>query len=829
MQPDRSSELRELIAQRILILDGAMGTMVQRRKLVEADYRGERFAAHGKDLKGNNDLLCLTRPDVIGGIHAAYLEAGADIIETNTFNATRVSQGEYGLAELAFELNVEAAKLARGIADKYSTPDKPRFVAGVLGPTSRTASLSPDVNDPGARNVTFDALVADYVEAARGLTEGGADILLVETVFDTLNAKAALFAIEKFFDEAGRRWPLMISGTITDASGRTLSGQTAEAFWNALRHARPLSFGLNCALGAKDLRQYVEELSRCATASSRPPQRRPAECLRRLRRNAADDGRRNRRLGGQGPDQYRRRLLRHLARLHPRHRRNPEGHAARHPAGREEAAPVRPRSLQHRRRQPVRERRRAHQRHRFEGLRPHDPRRPLRRCAGRRPQQVENGAQVVDINMDEAMLDSQAAMVRFLHLVGSEPDICKVPLMLDSSKWEVIEAGLKCIQGKGIVNSISMKEGEAKFLEQARLARRYGAAVIVMAFDEQGQADTYERKIGICKRAYDLLVKDGFPGRRHRLRPQHLRHRHRHPRARQLRRRFHRALAWIKANLPHARSSGGVSNVSFSFRGNDAMREAIHTVFLYHAVKAGLTMGIVNAGQLGVYDDLAPELREKVEDVVLNRKVAGGAMPASADRTGDAGQGRRPRNRWSIWPGASCRWTSASNTPWSRASPNSSWPTPRNAAPHCIAAGKPPLSVIEGPLMNGMNVVGDLFGAGKMFLPQVVKSARVMKQAVAHLIPWIEAEKKRTGSTSKGRIIMATVKGDVHDIGKNIVGVVLGCNGYDIIDLGVMVPADKILHAAKEHGAQAIGLSGLITPSLEEMSHIAGEMQRQGF
>ena len=835
MQPDRSSELRELIAQRILILDGAMGTMVQRRKLVEADYRGgdknSRFADSAKDLKGNNDLLCLTRPDVIGGIHEAYLQAGADIIETNTFNATRVSQGEYGLAELAFELNVEAARLARGIADKYSTPDKPRFVAGVLGPTSRTASLSPDVNDPGARNVTFDVLVADYVEAARGLTEGGADILLVETVFDTLNAKAALFAIEKFFDEAGRRWPLMISGTITDASGRTLSGQTAEAFWNALRHARPLSFGLNCALGAKDLRQYVEELSRICDCyiSTHPNAGLPNafggydETPQMMADEIGDwaaKGLINIAGGccGTSPDYIRaiaETLKNHKPRAIPRVEKKLRLSGL-------EAFNVGDDSLFVN----VGERTnvtgsKAFARMILEGR--YDDALAVAR------QQVENGAQVVDINMDEAMLDSQAAMVRFLHLVGSEPDICKVPLMLDSSKWEVIEAGLKCIQGKGIVNSISMKEGEAKFLAQARLARRYGAAEIVMAFDEQGQADTYQRKIGICKRAYDLLVTDGFPAEDIVFDPNIFAIATGIPEHDNYAVDFINALAWIKANLPHARSSGGVSNVSFSFRGNDAMREAIHTVFLYHAVKAGLTMGIVNAGQLGVYDDLAPELREKVEDVVLNRKVAGGANPGDAlielaTRVKGAAREQVVDLTWRELP-VDKRLEHAmvkGITEFVVADTEEC-----RAALH--AAGKPPLSVIEGPLMNGMNVVGDLFGAGKMFLPQVVKSARVMKQAVAHLIPWIEEEKKRTGSTSKGRIIMATVKGDVHDIGKNIVGVVLGCNGYDIIDLGVMVSADKILHAAKEHGAQAIGLSGLITPSLEEMSHIAGEMQRQGF
>ena len=840
MQADRSTELRALLAQRLLILDGAMGTMVQRHGLVEADYRGSRFATHGKDLKGNNDLLCLTRPDVIGGIHAEYLEAGADIIETNSFNATRVSQAEYGLAELAFELNVASARLARETADRFSTPDKPRFVAGVLGPTSRTASLSPDVNDPGARNITFDALVADYVEAARGLTTGGADILLVETIFDTLNAKAALFAIEKFFDEAGRRWPVMISGTITDASGRTLSGQTAEAFWNSLRHARPLSFGLNCALGAKELRQYVEELSKLCDCfiSAHPNAGLPNafggydETPRMLADEIAEWGKAgiiNIAGGccGTSPDHIRA-IAQALQELPPR--AIPQVDKKLRLAGLE-AFNIDDDSLFVN----VGERTnvtgsKAFARMILEGR--YDDALAVAR------QQVENGAQVVDINMDEAMLDGRGAMVRFLHLVGSEPDICKVPLMLDSSKWDVIEAGLKCIQGKGIVNSISMKEGEAKFLEQARLARRYGAAVIVMAFDEQGQADTYRRKIEICKRAYDVLVADGFPAEDIIFDPNIFAIATGIPEHDNYAVDFINALAWIKQNLPHARTSGGVSNVSFSFRGNDAMREAIHTVFLYHAVKAGLTMGIVNAGQLGVYDDLAPELREAVENVVLNRKVgAGSALPAGdaasrpsdvlielATRVKGAAKEQVVDLAWRQWP-VDKRLEHAmvkgiteyvvADTEECRAA--------------LAAAGKPPLSVIEGPLMGGMNVVGDLFGAGKMFLPQVVKSARVMKQAVAHLIPWIEEEKKRTGSTSKGRIVIATVKGDVHDIGKNIVGVVLGCNGYDIIDLGVMVSADKILHAAKEHGAQAIGLSGLITPSLEEMSHIASEMQRQGF
>jgi len=827
MQPDRSNQLRELLARRILILDGAMGTMVQKHGLVEADYRGDRFASHAKDLKGNNDLLCLTRPDVIGGIHAAYLEAGADILETNSFNATRVSQAEYGLADLAYELNVASARLAREAADKYSTPDKPRFVAGVLGPTSRTCSISPDVNDPGARNITFDALVADYMEAARGLTEGGADILLVETIFDTLNAKAALYAIEAFFDEAGRRWPVMISGTITDASGRTLSGQTAEAFWNSLRHARPLSFGLNCALGAKELRQYVEEIGRVADCcvSAHPnaglpnafggydetPQMLAAELAQWAR-----DGLLNIAGGccGTSPDHIRA-IAEALKDIPPRRPASPD--FALRLSGLEPCN-IGADSLFVN----VGERTnvtgsRAFAKMILEGR--------LDDALAVARQQVENGAQVIDINMDEAMLDSQAAMVRFANLIASEPDISRVPIMLDSSKWEVIEAGLKCVQGKGIVNSISMKEGEAKFLAQAREARRLGAAVIVMAFDEQGQADTYRRKIEICKRAYDLLVADGFPVEDIVFDPNVFAIATGIPEHDNYAVDFIEACRWIKQNLPHAHISGGISNVSFSFRGNEPVREAIHTVFLYHAIQAGLTMGIVNAGQLGVYDQLDPVLREKVEDVVLNRKVgAGDTLVEFATSVKGQAKEQVQDLAWREWPvekrleHAMVRGITeyvVADTEECRAA--------------LAAAGKPPLHVIEGPLMAGMNAVGDLFGAGKMFLPQVVKSARVMKQAVAHLVPYIEEEKLRTGAAAKGKIVLATVKGDVHDIGKNIVGVVLACNGYEIVDLGVMVAADKILHAAKEHGADAVGLSGLITPSLEEMGHVASEMQRQGF
>ena len=829
LQPDRTAQLQTLLAQRLLILDGAMGTMIQRHNLQEADYRGQRFAEHPHDLKGNNDLLVLTRPDVIGGIHRAYLEAGADILETCTFNSTAVSQADYQLDGIVRELNREGAALARRLCDEFSarTPDKPRFVAGVLGPTSRTCSLSPDVNDPGYRNVSFDQLVGDYLDAVRGLTEGGADILLVETVFDTLNAKAALFAIEQFFEESGRRWPVMISGTITDASGRTLSGQTAEAFWNSLRHVQPLSFGLNCALGAKELRQYVEELSRvCDSYVSAHPNaglpnafggydETPEELAAEIA-NWAAQGIVNIVGGccGTSPEHIRQ-IAQRVATLAPRV--PPQIAPALRLSGLE-AFNVTADSLYVN----VGERTnvtgsKAFARMILEGR--FDDALAVAR------QQVENGAQVIDINMDEAMLDSLAAMDKFLKLVASEPDISRVPIMLDSSKWSVIEAGLKCIQGKGIVNSISMKEGEAQFLAQARLARRYGAAVIVMAFDEQGQADTFARKTEICARAYELLTGIGFPAEDIIFDPNIFAIATGIPEHDNYAVDFIEAVRWIKQNLPHAHVSGGVSNVSFSFRGNDPVREAIHTVFLYHAIQAGMTMGIVNAGMLGVYDDLEPALRDKVEDVVLNRHPGAGEALVEFAQTVKEGRSKEsgPDLSWRELP-VEKRLEHAlikgiteyvvADTEEIRA--------------QLAAAGKPPLAVIEGPLMNGMNHVGDLFGAGKMFLPQVVKSARVMKQAVAHLVPFIEAEKARSGLGAKGKILMATVKGDVHDIGKNIVGVVLGCNGYDIIDLGVMVSCENILHAAREHKVDIIGLSGLITPSLEEMAHVAGEMERQG-
>jgi 5-methyltetrahydrofolate--homocysteine methyltransferase len=834
MQLDRTAELKARLEHDILVLDGAMGTMIQRRGLREADYRGTRFAAHPHDLKGNNDLLLLTRPDIIRAIHAEYLAAGADIIETNTFNSTSASQADYRLEAIVYELNVAGAQLARAVCDEFTAgnPAKPRFVAGVLGPTSRTASISPDVNDPGYRNTSFDELVDTYAEAIRGLCDGGADILLVETVFDTLNAKAALFAIERHFDEVGRRWPVMISGTITDASGRTLSGQTAEAFWNSLNHIRPLCFGLNCALGAADLRQYVEELSHLC------------ECFVSAHPNAGLPN------AFGGYDETPEQLAAEIGDWARKGFVNIVGgccgtspaHIAAIAAS---VAGVQPRVI------PERERKL-----RLSGLEPFNVGRDSlfvnvgerTNVTGSRAfarmilegrfddalavarQQVENGAQVIDINMDEAMLDSQAAMDRFLKLIASEPDISRVPIMLDSSKWEVIEAGLKCIQGKGIVNSISMKEGEAEFLRQARLARRYGAAVVVMAFDETGQADTYTRKTEICARAYRLLTEQAaFPPEDIIFDPNIFAIATGIEEHNNYAVDFIEACAWIRSHLPGAQISGGVSNVSFSFRGNDAVREAIHTVFLYHAVKAGLSMGIVNAGMLGVYDDLDPALRDKVEDVVLNRRPDAGEALVEFAQT--VKEGQVPRG-WHGRPRPRLAGSAGRRASDARAGQGNQRLRRRRYRGMSGDAGVCRQAAAVGdrrPLMNGMNVVGDLFGAGKMFLPQVVKSARVMKQAVAHLIPYIEAEKLRTGVSSKGRIVIATVKGDVHDIGKNIVGVVLGCNGYDVVDLGVMVACDKILHAAREHGAQAIGLSGLITPSLEEMSHVAAEMERLGF
>ena len=827
-RPARIQALHEALDQRILVLDGAMGTMIQRHGLTEAQYRGERFRDFARDLKGNNDLLSITRPEVIREIHSQYLEAGADILETNTFNSTAISQADYHLESLVEELNLAGARLAREVADSHSarTPGKPRWVAGVLGPMNRTLSLSPDVNDPGYRAVTFDQVKDSYKAAARALVEGGVDILMVETIFDTLNAKAALFAIDQLFEETGIRLPIMISGTITDASGRTLSGQTAEAFWNSMRHARPLSIGLNCALGARQLRPHVEELSRIADVyvSAHPNaglpnamaeyDELPEETAAHIR-EWAESGWLNITGGccGTTPDHIKA-IASLVSDCKPR---------------------IRPK---------------IEPRLRLSGLEPLNiGEDSLFVNVGERTnvtgskafarlilagdydealavarQQVENGAQVIDINMDEAMLDSAAAMTRFLQLVAAEPDISRVPIMIDSSKWTVIEAGLKCVQGKAIVNSISMKAGEEEFLQQARLARRYGAAVVVMAFDEKGQADTLARKTSICERCYRILAeKVGFPAEDIIFDAnifaiatgieEHNTYGHD----------FIEAVAWIHRHLPHAKTSGGVSNLSFSFRGNEPVREAMHTAFLYHATKAGLTMGIVNAGQLGVYEEIPKELLERVEDVILNRR------PDATERLVEFAESFKGRKK-----------DAAEELEWRKG-------TPQERLVHALVRGitqhivedteearlqfERPLQVIEGPLMDGMNVVGDLFGSGKMFLPQVVKSARVMKQAVAHLIPFIEEEKRRLGTAPKpkGKVVMATVKGDVHDIGKNIVGVVLQCNNFDVVDLGVMVSCETILETARKENADMVGLSGLITPSLEEMAHVAREMKRLGF
>ena len=822
----RLTALRNALQQRILILDGGMGTMIQSYKLEEADYRGERFADWPSDVKGNNDLLQLTQTDALSAIQKAYLDAGADIIETNTFNATRISQADYGMQALSYELNVAGARIARQVCDAKTaeTPDRPRFVAGVLGPTSRTCSISPDVNDPGYRNVTFDELVENYIESTRGLIEGGADLILIETIFDTLNAKAAIFAVQQVFEEDGIELPIMISGTITDASGRTLSGQTTEAFWNSVRHAKPISIGLNCALGAKDLRPYLEELSNKANTfvSAHPNAGLPnefGEYDETPEEMAAviDDFARAGFLNivggccGSTPAHIRA-IAETVAKYPPR--QIPEIAPACRLSGLEPFTIDRQSLFVN-----VGERTNITGSAKFARLIREENYTEALEVA---LQQVEAGAQVIDINMDEGMLDSKAAMVRFLNLIAGEPDISRVPIMIDSSKWDVIEAGLKCIQGKGIVNSISMKEGVEQFKQHARLCKRYGAAVIVMAFDEAGQADTEARKNEICKRSYDILVNEvGFP-------PEDIIfdanifavatgiEEHNNYAVD-----FINACAFIRDNLPYALSSGGVSNVSFSFRGNNPVREAIHSVFLYYAIRSGLTMGIVNAGQLEIYDEIPAELRDRVEDVILNRNPdATDALLAIAEQfKGDGATKEAENEEWRSWP-------VEKRLEHSLVKGITAWIVEDTELARQQA--KRPIEVIEGPLMAGMNVVGDLFGAGKMFLPQVVKSARVMKQAVAHLIPFIEEEKGDTPE-AKGKILMATVKGDVHDIGKNIVGVVLGCNGYDIVDLGVMVPAEKILQTAIDEKCDIIGLSGLITPSLDEMVHVAKEMQRRDF
>ena len=823
---NRTAQLQQALSERILILDGAMGTMIQRYQLQEADYRGIRFADWHKDIKGNNDLLVLTKPEVIREIHAQYMQAGADILETCTFNATTISMHDYDMQDLAYEINVEAAKLARSVADEYSTPDKPRFVAGVLGPTSRTCSISPDVNDPGFRNITFDELVVAYMQATRGLIEGGADIILIETIFDTLNAKAAVFAVKQVFDEDGIDLPIMISGTITDESGRTLTGQTTEAFYNSLAHADAIAFGLNCALGPDKLRQYVEEMSRvCATGvSAHPNAGLPNEMgeydltprdMANMIREWAEKGFLNIVGGccGSSPAHIKA-IAEAVAGIAPRQ------------------APEQPKEC------------------RLSGLEPFNiGKDSLFVNVGERTnvtgslkfkrlikegnytealqvalEQVEGGAQVIDVNMDEGLLDAEKEMTRFLNLIASEPDIARVPIMVDSSKWEVIEAGLKCIQGKGIVNSISMKEGEEKFIQQAKLVRRYGAAVIVMAFDEQGQADTQARKIEICSRAYKILTEQvGFPAEDIIFDPNIFAVATGIDEHNNYAVDFIEATRWIRKHLPHAHVSGGVSNVSFSFRGNNPVREAIHSVFLYHAIQAGMDMGIVNAAQMAVYDDIPSELRDAVEDVIQN-KDAGATERLLEIAPKYKGDGRAEDKKEDLeWRS----WAVEKRLEHALVKGIDAY-VDQDTEEARVKLGRP-LLVIEGPLMDGMNVVGDLFGAGKMFLPQVVKSARVMKKAVAYLDPYMQAEKAGAELQSNGKILMATVKGDVHDIGKNIVGVVLQCNSYEVVDLGVMVSAEKILQVARDENVDIIGLSGLITPSLDEMVHVAKEMQRQGF
>ncbi|GAB3117131.1 methionine synthase [Janibacter alkaliphilus] len=832
LRPDATDRLTELLRERVLVLDGAMGTMIQQHGLSEADYRGERFSDWGQDVQGNNDLLVLTQPEIITDIHRAYLDAGADLVETNTFNAQRISMADYGMEELAYELNLEAARLARRAADEATeaTPDKPRFVVGTLGPTNRTASISPDVNDPGKRNITFTELVDAYLEAARGLVEGGSDVLLAETIFDTLNAKAAIFALETLFAEHGRRWPVIISGTITDASGRTLTGQTTEAFWNSVRHVQPLAIGLNCALGADEMRPYLAELGRVADTfvSSYPNAGLPnafgeydqsPETMGEVVGEFAEAGLVNILGGccGTTPEHIAE-IAKGAAAATPRVPATPE--PALRLSGLEPFNITEDSLFVN-----VGERTNVTGSARFRKLIEAGDY-PTALAVAR--QQVENGAQVIDINMDEGMLDGVEAMSTFVNLVSSEPDISRVPLMIDSSKWEVIEAGLQRAQGRCIVNSISMKEGVEPFVEQARLCRRYGAAVVVMGFDEQGQADNLERRKEITARAYRILTEDvGMPPEDIIFDPnifavatgieEHAAYGTD----------FIEATRWIKENLPGALISGGVSNVSFSFRGNNPVREAIHAVFLYHAGQAGMDMGIVNAGALVPYDSVDPELRERIEDVILNRREDSTErlLEIAEEHRGTGEQAEAATEEWRDLPLRE-RITHA---------------LVKGIDEHVVddtealrqeieQAGGRPLEVIEGPLMDGMDVVGDLFGSGKMFLPQVVKSARVMKKAVAHLIPYIEAEKSpEEASRSKGLVVMATVKGDVHDIGKNIVGVVLQCNNYDVVDLGVMVPVQQILEEATARGADIIGLSGLITPSLDEMVTVASEMQRQGF
>jgi 5-methyltetrahydrofolate--homocysteine methyltransferase len=816
--------LKKEAQKRILLLDGSWGVLIQGYKLQEQDFRGERFGNHGLDLKGNNDLLTLTRPDIIRDIGNQYLSAGVDFLETNTFTSTESSQADYGLEHLVGELNYAGAKLCREVCDAASTADRPRLVAGVLGPTNRSAGISPDVNDPAFRNITFDDLRRTYKEAAIGLINGGSDVLMIETIFDTLNAKAAIFAIEEAYAELGIRLPIWISGTITDLSGRTLTGQTPEAFWHSIKHANPFAVGLNCALGAKELRPYIADLAASADTlvSAHPNAGLPNEFggyddtpenMASLIGEFARSGLVNIVGGccGTTPE--------HISRF---------GRAVRDVPPRQ--IPQKPKYMRLSGLEPftltpdlnfvnVGERTNITGSAKFRKLiAANDYEKALEVAR----EQVANGAQIIDINMDEGLIDSEAAMARFVNLIASEPDIARVPLMIDSSKWTVIEAGLKACQGKPIVNSISLKEGEAAFIDRAREVMRFGAAVVVMAFDETGQADTEERKVSICKRAYDILVdKVGFLPEDIVFDPNifavatGIEEHNDYGRA------FIDATRRIRQECPYAHISGGVSNFSFSFRGNEPVREAMHSVFLYHAIKAGMDMGIVNAGQLSVYEDIPAELRDAIEDVLFNRK------PEATENLLELAQKYRGKGEAAVVDAAAWRSLPVQERITHALVHGIDAFVAEDTEEARLAATRP-LDVIEGPLMTGMNVVGDLFGSGKMFLPQVVKSARVMKKAVAYLLPYMDADKS-AAKEAAGKIVMATVKGDVHDIGKNIVGVVLQCNGYEVIDLGVMVPAQKILDAAKEQGANIIGLSGLITPSLDEMVHVANEMERQGF
>ena len=816
--------IKKILKEKILVFDGAMGTMIQSYNLEEKDFRNKRFKNHKKDLKGNNDLLSLTRPEIIGEIHDLYLKAGADIIETNTFNSNKISQLDYGTEDFIYELNFESAKIAKSISSRFS--DRPRFVAGAIGPTNRTASLSPDVNNPAYRNITFDELRDAYYEQAKGLFDGGVDLFLIETVFDTLNCKAALFAVEKLLEEKNKKLPIFVSGTITDASGRTLSGQTVEAFWNSIRHANLTAVGLNCALGAEQIRPWLSELSNVADINVfvYPNAGLPnefgeydqsPEAMAEIIKEFASSGLVNLVGGccGTTPNHIRA-ISESISGIEPRDLPKIDPYTK---LSGLEPITIRPDSNFIN----VGERTNVTGSSRFMRLIKEDKYEEALSVAR---QQIENGAQIIDINMDEGLLDSESAMSHFLRLIASEPDIAKVPLMIDSSKWSVLEVGLKNCQGKGIVNSISMKEGESEFIRQAQIIKKYGAAIIVMAFDEKGQADNYERKVEICTRAYHILIeKVGFPSEDIIFDPNifavatGIKEHNSYGEA------FIKASKTIKETLPGVHISGGVSNLSFSFRGNEQVREAMHSVFLFHAIQAGMDMGIVNSGQLGLYDDIPIELKNRIEDVIFNSR------DGATDRLVEIAEGYRGVKR-SVKKDLSWRDQDV-----------------EKRLSHALVEGiidfvdedteearkkyERPINVIEGPLMDGMNVVGDLFGSGKMFLPQVVKSARVMKKAVSHLVPYIEKEKEDMGliDKSNGKIVLATVRGDVHDIGKNIVGVVLGCNGYDIFDLGVMVPSDKILSEAKSLGADIIGLSGLITPSLDEMIHVAKEMERLKF